>query len=601
MEHRLPCKPSPSEERAILLLVLVCSICLVLSFTHSLASETFLRKAAACADKTIPIVQITQNFDEDPGWEGVNNRVEAENDGPTIKQDFGYKPNPHAGAGAPRGEIGGVIWRTRTPAYYAMKLKPLGLSNAISASGKLVIMPGKHDGEAYVGFFNSTRQGWRPWNSMALRIGRLQSADPPALKTDLDYMSATWKAGGFETGSVPADGKPHQWHFEYDPLASVPKEWLDPALRGYIGEARRGEAEILAAAKRDKFDLTAAQLHERLTTAEHLGFITFHTRRGIGWEIRKDPTKVKGKITCTIDDRPATAYFLDAEHRSQPMELDRFGIFNFQLPGNSTEIYLSDLVVNGQKIDLSNDPGWEASGNQTQFIERDFHAKHDFGFSSSNHAGKAMGEIGGTLWRTEAVDPLHGYYADAIGHLTLDDPISFSGSIAFTDGATDAGMFFGYFNTKERAAIFEKAEDGAPMAQSMGFTIDGPTRIGYNFSGQIAPTKALVGNIAGPVFLPDGKKHVFTFSYDPKANNARGSITCTLDNHVFKHDLTPEQRAAGSTFDRFGMMNVRRGGKFVTVYLDDLTYSARREADQRPARHQQTVTKVPYPQGGRKY
>jgi len=26
--------------------------------------------------------------------------------------------------------------------------------------------------------------------------------------------------------------------------------------------------------------------------------------------------------------------------------------------------------------------------------------------------------------------------------------------------------------------------------------------------------------------------------------------------------------------DRFGIMNARRGGKYVTVYLDDLTYTS---------------------------
>jgi hypothetical protein len=139
------------------------------------------------------------------------------------------------------------------------------------------------------------------------------------------------------------------------------------------------------------------------------------------------------------------------------------------------------------------------------------------------------------------------------------------------------------------------------MAQSMGITIDGPTRIGYNFSGQIAPTRALVGNTAGPVFVPDGRSHAFSFAYDPKGNKGLGTVTVTLDKETFKHDLTREQRSAGSTFDRFGMMNMRRGGKYVTVYLDDLTYTARRAPGAAPARHEQKVTKVPYPEGGRKY
>jgi hypothetical protein len=38
-------------------------------------------------------------------------------------------------------EIGGVISRTRTPAYYAMKIPPLSMSTPMSASGKIRIMP----------------------------------------------------------------------------------------------------------------------------------------------------------------------------------------------------------------------------------------------------------------------------------------------------------------------------------------------------------------------------------------------------------------------------------------------------------------------------
>jgi hypothetical protein len=551
------------------------------------------------------LVQVSQDFSGDPGWENMNNRVVASTDGPTITQNFGWRASSHfGGGGAPTGEVGGTIWRTRTPAHYAMKLpKLLSLNDPLSASGQIVVMPvERSNGGAYFGFFNSSRQGWRPWSSLAVRVGESHGTHPPTVDSHVDYMTGTWRAGGFQVGPIPADGKPHAWRLRYEPDMVVPKEWPDVPLRDALGTARRTEAELLVALRKDRAGLSEDELRRRLQAAADLGLIEFHTRRGVGWEARRNPERMKGKISYRFDDRPAAVFFLDGEHRAQAVEFDRFGLFNFQLPGRATEFYLADLVVNGARVDLSKDPGWEGRGNRTTFVERDFHAGHDFGFGKSNFAGKAAGEIGGTFWRTEAVDPIHGYYADDVGKLTLDDPISFSGSIAFTDGATDAGMFFGYFNREERLKTFTGAEDAAPMAQSMGITIDGPTRIGYNFSGQVAPTRATVGNIAGPIFMPDGRRHRFTFTYDPRANDNRGRITITLDDeHTFKHDLTREQRAAGSTFDRFGMMNVRRGGKYVTVYLDDLTYTARREAGAMPARHPQAVTKVPYPDGGRKY
>jgi hypothetical protein len=48
-------------------------------------------------------------------------------------------------------------------------------------------------------------------------------------------------------------------------------------------------------------------------------------------------------------------------------------------------------------------------------------------------------------------------------------------------------------------------------------------------------------------------------------------------------------------------MSVRAGGKYVTLYLDDLTYTARRAEHHRPVRREQKITTVAYPEGGRKY
>ena len=48
-------------------------------------------------------------------------------------------------------------------------------------------------------------------------------------------------------------------------------------------------------------------------------------------------------------------------------------------------------------------------------------------------------------------------------------------------------------------------------------------------------------------------------------------------------------------------MNVRSGGKYVTVYLDDLEYTARRPAGYKPPRFEQQTVTVPYPPRGRKY
>jgi hypothetical protein len=104
-----------------------------------------------------------------------------------------------------------------------------------------------------------------------------------------------------------------------------------------------------------------------------------------------------------------------------------------------------------------------------------------------------------------------------------------------------------------------------------------------------------------PLFQPVRQRRRVAFDYDPQANGGVGRCTMKLDDKEYSVDLTPEQRKAGATFDRFGLMSFRRGGKYSTLFFDDLAYNARRPKDYQPVRHEQKITTVPYPRGGRKY
>ena len=76
------------------------------------------------------LVQVHQDFSRDPGWEWKNNRIVAE-DPPVIKQDFGWSPTDHLGTGT--GEIGGTIWLSRTPSWYALPInRPLSFKDKFS-------------------------------------------------------------------------------------------------------------------------------------------------------------------------------------------------------------------------------------------------------------------------------------------------------------------------------------------------------------------------------------------------------------------------------------------------------------------------------------
>ena len=104
-------------------------------------------------------------------------RIEAQ-DPPTIKQDFGWSATNRSGGDA--GEIGGTVWLSRTPAYFALPLnRPLNFNDKFSFSCRIAFTPqsgeGPKDaiigkGAAYLGFFNHELQGWRVWNSMAVRL-----------------------------------------------------------------------------------------------------------------------------------------------------------------------------------------------------------------------------------------------------------------------------------------------------------------------------------------------------------------------------------------------------------------------------------------------
>lgn len=296
--------------------------------------------------------------------------------------------------------------------------------------------------------------------------------------------------------------------------------------------------------------------------------------------------------------------FIRKEIRNAPTELNRFGLFNIQRYGESIEMYLSDLVINGIKLDLSQDPHWEGRNNRATWIEPNFQSMNNFGFSQTNWAGKAPGEIGGLFWRVEPPDPHFGYYGDEVGALNLDDPISFSGQINFTTGMTDAAMYFGYFNSKDYSVSGTSSPGmGFPLPNMMGLCIADSSAVGYYFVGLASDSSGEGVELRGPVFVPDRKVHHFSFTYDPCANNGAGQILFSLDGQKMVKDLDPSMRRSGALYDHFGLASVRRGGNSVEVYLDDLSYTARLGPDAKQVIHKQEVLPVKYPKesAGRKY
>jgi hypothetical protein len=230
-------------------------------------------------------------------------------------------------------------------------------------------------------------------------------------------------------------------------------------------------------------------------------------------------------------------------------------------------MFLDDLEIGDRKFDFAADPKWESIGSHVKFQEHDIVSDQNFGFSPTTFAGGESGEIGGTIWHSAR--PV-AWYADRIGPLDLSQPLHASGKITLQVGAPDSGALLGWFNTNNKDAPLKETRN------FLGAHIEGPTRVGHYFSPRF---NASDGTRREPdhaaVLPPDGKPHAFAIDYDPQTAELR----TTLDGKTTTTTLRGSDLKAGATFDRFGLLSMRRGGQKVILWVDDLTYTSRRAED----------------------
>jgi hypothetical protein len=165
----------------------------------------------------------TERFDQDPGWDGHNNRSAANH---AIKQDFGAAP----------GMVGGLVTPAGEAAYYAKGITPRTLKDKFSASGTVVVEPGP--GNTLIGFFNAeTVNEWRTPNSIALRL----NGRGDGFHVHLEYATALWRAGG-DFYSVVEKGKKQMRLFPSGPKAYA---WTLSYDRGTVTATLDGERLVL--------------------------------------------------------------------------------------------------------------------------------------------------------------------------------------------------------------------------------------------------------------------------------------------------------------------------------------------------------------------
>lgn len=467
----------------------------------------------------------TERFDADPRWDGERNRIAAPVQ--VKRQDFGYQPGP---AGRRHGRIGGVVWRSLTPSFYGMRLRPQSLEDRLSASGTLALTQAKttvgyqNGSTIFIGFFNRCERGWRPVNFLGFRLEGYN--EPDGATVEVSYGTRLWTAGG---AFVNARG----------------------------GSQERNVRELdNAALRRVAPDGTKHR-----------------------WSLEYDPTAGPGAITFTLDGATSVQP-LRPEHRRQGAMMNRFGLFNAELPGNEMTAYLDDLRINGEGIDLSRDPRWDGENNRTQLQERAGYGLNAFGYSAAARAGGRRGALAGRAWRVQEPE-FKGYYGDDVGRLTLADPLFAAGRIAFPRFSVDSGLHFGWFNA---------AEQGWPPKHFLGVYLDSLSSVGrfitpmYGtaFARRERVEERTIFHGAGLggedlLFYPDGRPYSWSLRYDPAAAAGAGTLTLGFGTRSQTIALSPDARSQGALMNRFGVFNMQdNNGKDCVFYLDDLRYTTGR-------------------------
>lgn len=289
------------------------------------------------------------------------------------------------------------------------------------------------------------------------------------------------------------------------------------------------------------------------------------------WQLSYDPdgNHGHGEMVFTMDGKAYRAP-LKSSHKLDGATFDRFGLINQQTAGKGLEVYFDDLNIDGVPHNFDIDPNWEENGNRVKFQDREIRPYHDFGYSATHYASDEIGEIGGLIWRIEGNDLQNsGYYADNIGELTMDQYLEASGKVSMIRAAVDSAILIGWFNSETHI--------GAPPVNFIGIMIEGPSQVGHYFRPIYANSQdayEICGQ--GPIIRPNADRHDWTFEYNPDANSGKGNIIVTFNDQTVSLPLKSGVKVDQAIFNRFGLLSYQRGGHYLDVYFDNLTYTAKK-------------------------
>ena len=420
---------------------------------------------------------------------------------------------PELELGGVKGAIGGRITPDARAAYYAKPIPPLTFDDPFSASGVLTMKKG--GGNLLLGFFNSaTLNEWRTPNTAAFRInGRGET-----MHVHVEYLTAKWRAGA-----------------------------------GIIG----------------RYDKDTDRNHP----------VEIPTDGTYAWAMAYDPAGNggSGEIEVTFNGIEALCP-IAPELRADGATFDRFGLLNvIKHVDDPGEIYMNQLTVNGERVDLAQDPQWDARDNRTTYESVNIRPRFDFGYSATHFAGGAApGEIGGLFFRGDCRDAHRlAAYGARTEPLTLAKPLRASGTITLRRGVTDSTTLFGFYHAEHSLRVNEAQNQGLPQ-HFLGLSIEGPSSEGFlvypsyraELDGQAVYRDPDVRHI-----YPDGATHRWALEYTPPAaTGGEGALSLTFDDAAVTLPVLSGDIAAAQ-FNRFGFVTPWIDGNGQVVFLDDLRYT----------------------------
>jgi len=179
------------------------------------------------AEDQPPTVLMKEAFNDDPGWEGFNNRLKpGREDIRTVIQSFGYTRTHFAGGKS--GELGGTITRSPVPAFYADKIPSKTLDDKLTASGKFSFDPLEGNSGIWFGWFNAAQDVGcaRPKRALGLEFDF--ERDGARLAVRMSNQQNKF-CGTFITPYLPGIFRPaplhphtpYVWTLTYDPQANA--------------------------------------------------------------------------------------------------------------------------------------------------------------------------------------------------------------------------------------------------------------------------------------------------------------------------------------------------------------------------------------------